>query len=51
MCEKVSTFASEMKKFTHIVLSLLLSLALLLIGSDVTIMSCTHTGTAKMMTV
>ena len=51
MCEKVSTFASEMKKFTHILLSLLLSMTLLFIGSGVNITRCAHTGTVKMMTV
>ena len=51
MCEKVSTFASEMKKFTHILLSLLLSMTLLFIGSGVNVMTCAHTGTVKMLTV
>lgn len=51
MCEKVSTFASEMKKFTHILLSLLLSLTLLFIGSGVNVMTCAHTGAVKMLTV
>jgi hypothetical protein len=50
-CGKISIFAPEMKKFTHIMLSLLLSLALLFIGSGVNITRCAHTGTVKMMTV
>lgn len=50
-CEKLRTFAVEMKKFCHISLSVLLSMALLLIGSGVNIMRCAHTGTVKIMTV
>ena len=40
-----------MKKFSHICLSLLLSMTLLFIGSGITITRCTHTGTLKVMTV
>ena len=40
-----------MKKFSHIMLSLLLSLTLLFVGSGVNMMRCAHTGTVKMMTV
>lgn len=40
-----------MKKFCHIILSMLLSLAFLLIGSGVTITRCAHTGTVRVMTV
>jgi hypothetical protein len=40
-----------MKKFSHIMLSLLLSLTLLFVGSGVNLMRCAHTGTVKMMTV
>ena len=40
-----------MKKFSHICLSLLLSMTLLFIGSGITITRCAHTGTLKMMTV
>lgn len=40
-----------MKKFSHICLSLLLSMTLLFIGSGVTITRCAHTGTLKVMTV
>ena len=40
-----------MKKFSHICLSLLLSMKLLFIGSGITITSCAHTGTLKVMTV
>ena len=40
-----------MRKFCHIMLSLLLSMTILFIGSGVTITRCAHTGTLKMMTV
>ena len=40
-----------MKKFSHICLSLLLSITLLFIGSGITITRCAHTGTLKVMTV
>ena len=46
-----SIFASGMKKFCHIMLSLLLSITILFIGSGVTITRCAHTGTLKVMTV
>ena len=44
-------FAAEMKKFSHILLSVLLSMTILFIGSGVTIMRCAHSGTLKVMTV
>lgn len=40
-----------MKKFSHICLSLLLSMTLLFVGSGITITRCAHTGTLKVMTV
>ena len=40
-----------MKKFSHICLSLLLSMTLLFIGSGITITRCAHMGTLKVMTV
>lgn len=40
-----------MKKFCHILLSMLLSVTLLFIGSGVTITRCAHTGTLKVITV
>lgn len=40
-----------MKKLGHIILSLLLSITILFIGSGVTIMHCAHTGTHQMKTV
>ena len=40
-----------MKKFSHICLSVLLSMALLFIGSGITVTRCAHTGTLKVMTV
>lgn len=40
-----------MKKFCHIIVSLLLSVALLFIGSGLTITRCAHTGTVKVMSV
>ena len=40
-----------MKKFSHICLSLLLSMTILFIGSGITITRCAHTGTLKVMTV
>ena len=40
-----------MKKFCHIMLSVLLSLTILLFGSGVNITRCAHTGTLKVMTV
>ena len=40
-----------MKEFSHICLSLLLSMTLLFIGSGITITRCAHTGTLKVMTV
>ena len=39
-----------MKKCTHIMLSLLLSMIILFIGSGVNIMRCAHSGTVKVMT-
>jgi len=49
--EIICIFAAEMKKFSHILLSVLLSMTILFIGSGVTITRCAHTGTLKMMTV
>ena len=40
-----------MKKFCHIMLSLLLSMTILFIGNGVNLMRCAHTGTLKVMTV
>ena len=40
-----------MKKICHIILSVLLSLMLLFIGSGVNVMHCSHTGSVKVMTV
>ena len=40
-----------MKKFSHICLSLLLSMTLLFVGSGVDIMRCAHTGTVRIMTM
>ena len=40
-----------MRKFCHIMLSLLLSMTILFIGSGVTITRCAHTGNLKVMTV
>ena len=40
-----------MKKFSHIGLSVLLSILLLFIGSGVNIIHCTHTGAVKIMTL
>lgn len=40
-----------MKKCCHIMLSVLLSMTILFIGSGVTITRCAHTGTLKVMTV
>ena len=39
-----------MKRSAHILLSLLLAVTLLYIGSGITIMRCAHTGTVKVMT-
>lgn len=44
-------FAAGMKKFSHICLSVLLSMTLLFIGSGITVTRCAHTGTLKVMTV
>ena len=49
--KKVPTFAVGMKKFCHIMLSVLLSVTILFIGSGVTITRCAHTGNLKVMTV
>lgn len=49
--KKVPTFAAGMKKFCHIMLSVLLSVTILFIGSGVTITRCAHTGNLKVMTV
>ena len=49
--EIICIFAAEMKKFSHILLSVLLSVTILFIGSGVTITRCAHTGTLKVMTV
>ena len=43
-------FAAEMKRFGHIILSVLLSVSILLIGSGISITRCSHTGTVKVMT-
>jgi len=40
-----------MKKFSHISLSILLSMILLFIGSGVNVIRCLHTGNIKVMTV
>ena len=40
-----------MKKFSHISLSVLLSILLLFIGSGVNILHCTHTGSVRIMTL
>ena len=40
-----------MRKFSHISLSVLLSMMILFIGSGVDIMRCSHTGTVKIMTM
>ena len=40
-----------MKKCSHIMLSLLLSMTILFIGNGVNLMRCAHTGTLKVMTV
>ena len=40
-----------MKKCSHIMLSLLLSITILFIGNGVNLMRCAHTGTLKVMTV
>ena len=48
---KTPIFAAEMKKCCHIMLSVLLSMTILFIGSGVTITRCAHTGTLKVMTV
>jgi hypothetical protein len=48
--QKINTFASEkMKKFCHIIMSVLLSVILLFAGSGITITQCAHTGTIKVM--
>lgn len=39
-----------MKKCMHILLSVLLSMTILFIGSGINIMRCAHTGTVKVMT-
>ena len=38
-----------MKKFCHIIMSVLLSVILLFAGSGITITQCAHTGTIKVM--
>ena len=48
---KVLIFAVGMKKFSHILLSMLLSMTLLFVGSGVTITRCAHKGTLKVVTV
>ena len=40
-----------MKKLCHVIVSALLVVAILSIGSGVNMMRCAHTGTVKMMTV
>ena len=40
-----------MKKFSHIMLSLVLSMTILFIGNGVNLLRCAHTGTLKVMTV
>ena len=49
--KNVTIFAAGMKKFCHIILSILLSMTILFIGSGVTITRCAHTGTIKVMTM
>lgn len=48
--EKCRNFAPRMKKCMHILLSVLLSMTILFIGSGINIMRCAHTGTVKVMT-
>ena len=40
-----------MKKCSHIMLSLLLSMTILFIGNGVNLLRCAHTGSLKVMTV
>ena len=40
-----------MKKCSHIMLSLVLSMTILFIGNGVNLLRCAHTGTLKVMTV
>ena len=40
-----------MKKCSHIMLSLVLSMTILFIGNGVNLLRCAHTGTVKVMTV
>jgi len=46
----VTIFVSSMKKYSHIFLSLLLSMTILYFGSGVNILRCAHTGTVKVLT-
>jgi hypothetical protein len=39
-----------MKKYSHIILSVLLSMTILFVGSGINIMRCAHTGTVKVLT-
>lgn len=48
---KCFIFASEMKMLCQVIVSALLTVAILSIGSGVNMMRCAHTGTVKMMTV
>lgn len=45
------TFASRMVKFGNILLSLLLSMAILFFGSGITVIRCAHMGTLRMVTI
>ena len=47
--EKITTFAREMKKSSHILLSILLSMMILFIGGGVDVVQCSCTGMAKVV--
>ena len=49
MPENIITFATTMKKCSHILLSVLLSMTILFIGGGVDIVQCSCTGMAKVV--
>jgi len=46
---KSINFAHQMKKFGHILLSLLLSINILFIGEGINLVHCTHTGATELI--
>lgn len=50
VCNKYSIFASEMKKYIHILMSVLLSMTVLLMGPGFKVVRCMHSGEVRAVT-